>query len=76
MADALKNLSRREMTISAEAFAKFDHERSGVITLHHFTQQLHKSAARGGKAYTEPRLRSMFEAADLTGTGEVWPAAL
>ena len=65
--DSLKSLSRQDIERVADAFGKFDPERTGVITLSDFMVQLRAT----GREYTDARLRAMFEAADLTGTSEV-----
>ena len=72
MADALKNLPRKELVAAAAVFSRFDPEGLGVITLGRFIEQWQKvGAKKGGREYTHSELKVMFEAADLTGTAEV-----
>ena len=69
--DALKNLPRRELSHAAETFSRFDPEQTGVITLERFMDQWRKASKKTGREISQAELRVMFEAVDLTGTGEV-----
>eukprot|EP00900_Chrysochromulina_parva_P017668 jgi/Chrpa1/25902/Chrysochromulina_OHIO_Genome00011899-RA len=64
VADALKNLPRKELEGYASLFGRYDPNQSGRITLGSFLKQWqgHFSASQ---------LRVMFESYDLTGTAEV-----
>ena len=65
--DALKNVPRRELDSAAEAFAKFDPDRVGVITLERFVEQWHRMGAQKKKGrYVHPSRRSAHHTSGTT----------
>ena len=71
IADHLRNMTGEEMATMATRFASYDPDETGVITYDSFAAGMRKLGAKTGKEYSDTRIRSMFDAADVTGGGEV-----